>query len=36
MTPPFPALAAISPPNGQLAACLTDVVTVTGGDLSGA
>jgi hypothetical protein len=36
MTPPFPALAAISPPNGQLAACLTDVVTVTGTNLSGA
>jgi hypothetical protein len=36
MTPPFPALAAISPPNSQPAACLTDVVTVTGTNLSAA
>jgi Pvc16 N-terminal domain len=36
MTTPFPALAAVSPPGGQPAACLTDVVTVTGTNLTGA
>jgi Pvc16 N-terminal domain len=33
---PLPALTAINPPNGQPAACLTDTVTVTGTNLTGA